>query len=158
VDDEKRGDSMAVMGVSKFERFFRAAASLDVDKDDLKRYNKFLDHKISDMFLIAKAAANANDRDVIEPVDLPITKGLQESIHQFRKLDQDIEVRPLIEQLLATPALDIAISEETQAKLPGVAGGLSLALARSFRIIEPGLKNPATEHWERVFQVFDLLL
>jgi hypothetical protein len=149
---------MAVMGVSRFERFFRAAASLDVDKDDLKRYNEFLDHKIYDMFLIAKAAANANDRDVIQPVDLPITKGLQENIHQFRKLDQDIEVRPLLEQLLARPALDIAISEETEAKLPGVAGGLSLALARSFRIIEPGLKNPATEHWERVFQVFDLLL
>jgi hypothetical protein len=149
---------MAVMGVSRFERFFRAAASLDVDKDDLKRYNEFLDHKIYDMFLIAKAAANANDRDVIQPVDLPITKGLQENIHQFRKLDQDIEVRPLLEQLLARPALDIAISEETEAKLPGVAGGLSLALARSVRIIEPGLKNPATEHWERVFQVFDLLL
>jgi hypothetical protein len=149
---------MAVMGVSRFERFFRAAASLDVDKDDLKRYNEFLDHKIYDMFLIAKAAANANDRDVIQPVDLPITKGLQENIHQFRKLDQDIEVRPLLEQLLARPALDIAISEETEAKLPGVAGGLSLALARSFRIIEPGLKNPATEHWKRVFQVFDLLL
>jgi hypothetical protein len=149
---------MAVMGVSRFEQFFRAAASLDVDKDDLKRYNEFLDHKIYDMFLIAKAAANANDRDVIQPVDLPITKGLQENIHQFRKLDQDIEVRPLLEQLLARPALDIAISEETEAKLPGVAGGLSLALARSFRIIEPGLKNPATEHWKRVFQVFDLLL
>jgi histone H3/H4 len=149
---------MAIMGVAKFERFFRAAGSVDVDKDDLKRYNEFLDHKIYDMFLIARNAANANGRDVIQPVDLPITKGLQESIHQFRKLDVEIEVRPLLEQLLARPALDIAISEETEAKLPGVAGGLSVALARSFRIIEPGRKNPATEQWERVFQIFDLLL
>jgi hypothetical protein len=92
------------------------------------------------------------------PVDLPITKGLQESIHQFRKLDVEIEVRPLLEQLLARPALDVAISEETEDKLPGVAGGLSVALARSFRIIESGRKNPATEQWERVFQIFDLLL
>src|ERR1700716_2646940 len=149
---------MPVMGVAKFERFFRAAASLDVDKDDLKRYNEFLDHKIYDMFLIARAAAKANGRDIIEPMDLPITKGLQESIHEFKKLDDDIELRPLLEQLLARPALDIAISEETESRLPGVAGGLSLALARTFRIIDPGLKNPATQQWEQAFQIFDLLL
>jgi hypothetical protein len=27
-----------------------------------------------------------------------------------------------------------------------------------FRIVEPRLKNPRTEHWERVFRVFHLLL
>jgi hypothetical protein len=149
---------MPVMGVAKFERFFRAAASLDVDKDDLKRYDEFLDHKIYDMFLISRAAAKANGRDIIEPMDLPITKGLQESIHEFKKLDDDIELRPLLEQLLARPALDIAISEETESRLPGVAGGLSLALAGTFRIIDPGLKNPATQQWEQAFQIFDLLL
>jgi hypothetical protein len=149
---------MPVMGVAKFERFFRAAGSLDVDKDDLKRYDEFLDHKIYDMFLIARAAAKANGRDIIEPMDLPITKGLQESIHEFKKLDDDIELRPLLEQLLARPALDIAISEETESRLPGVAGGLSLVLARTFRIIDPGLKNPATQQWEQAFQIFDLLL
>jgi hypothetical protein len=149
---------MSVMGVAKFERFFRAAASLDVDKDDLKRYDEFLDHKIYDMFLISRAAAKANGRDIIEPMDLPITKGLQESIHEFKKLDDDIELRPLLEQLLARPALDIAISEETESRLPGVAGGLSLALARTFRIIDPGLRNPATQQWEQAFQIFDLLL
>jgi hypothetical protein len=149
---------MPVMGVAKFERLFRAAASLDVDKEDLKRHDEFLDHKIYDMFLIARAAAKANGRDIIEPMDLPITKGLQESIHEFKKLDDDIELRPLLEQLLARPALDIAISEETESRLPGVAGGLSLALARTFRIIDPDLKNPATRQWEQAFQIFDLLL
>jgi hypothetical protein len=149
---------MAVMGVARFERFFRAAASLDVDKNDLKRYNEFLDHKIYDLFLIARAVARANGRDVIEPVDLPVTKGLQECIHQFRNLDADIELEPLLEQLSTRPALDMAISEKTEEKLPGIAGGLSLALARSFRIIQPGIKNPMTEHWERAFQIFDLLL
>jgi hypothetical protein len=39
-----------------------------------------------------------------------------------------------------------------------VVGGLSVALARTFRIVEPGLKNPQTRHWERAFQIFDLLL
>ena len=47
---------------------------------------------------------------------------------------------------------------ETEAQLAGIAGGLSLALARSFKIIDPGLKNPDTEHWERAFRLFDLLI
>jgi hypothetical protein len=33
-----------------------------------------------------------------------------------------------------------------------------VALARSFKIIDPDLKNPQTVHWERCFQIFDLLL
>jgi hypothetical protein len=149
---------MAVMGVARFERFFRAAASLDVDKSDLKRYNDFLDQKIYDLFVVAKAVAKANARDVIEPADLPITNGLQRSMREFRKMDDDIEVAPLLEQLLARPALDVTISEETEAKLPAVAGGLSIALARTLKIVDPDVKNPGSEDWERVFRVFELLL
>ncbi|WTG30621.1 DUF1931 family protein [Streptomyces decoyicus] len=89
--------------MSRFERFFRAAASLDVDKNDLKRYSDFVDGKLYDLLLVAQAAAKANDRDIVEPWDLPITKGLQESIHRFRRLDEEIELKPIIEQLAAHP-------------------------------------------------------
>ena len=34
-----------VMGIARFERFFRAAAGLDVDKEDLKRYADFINRK-----------------------------------------------------------------------------------------------------------------
>jgi hypothetical protein len=37
-------------------------------------------------------------------------------------------------------------------------GGLSLALARTFRIIDPDRKNLQTAQWERAQQIFDLLL
>ncbi|GAA5026633.1 hypothetical protein GCM10023317_73930 [Actinopolymorpha pittospori] len=50
------------------------------------------------------------------------------------------------------------ISETTREKLPDIAGGLSVALARTFKVLEPGLKNPQTEHWERSFQIFGQLL
>ena len=39
-----------------------------------------------------------------------------------------------------------------------VAGGLSVALARSFPLIDPNVRNPQTWQWERAFQLFDLLL
>jgi hypothetical protein len=146
------------IGVSNFERFFRAAASLDVDKDDLRRYEDFVNRKVRDLLLIGRAAARANGRDVIEPWDLPITKGLQETIHDFRGMDEASEVRPMLEQIVAIPPQELAYSEETEGRLPEIAGGLSLALARAFKIIEPRLKNPQTEHWERAYRVFDLLL
>lgn len=146
------------IGVSNFERFFRAAASLDVDKDDLRRYEDFVNRKVRDLLLIGRAAARANGRDVIEPWDLPITKGLQETIHDFRGMDEAAEVRPMLQEIVAIPPQELAYSEETEGRLPEIAGGLSLALARAFKIIEPRLKNPQTEHWERAFRVFDLLL
>ena len=114
---------MPVMGTVKFQRFFRAAAGLQVDRNDLKRYTDFIDDKIYDLILIGKASAKANLRDVIEPWDLPITKGLQESIHRFEKLDEEIELQPLLDQLTARPPLDVALSEETEQRLPLIAGG-----------------------------------
>jgi hypothetical protein len=36
---EKSEMAMGVMGIPRFERFFRSVAELDVDKDDLKRFN-----------------------------------------------------------------------------------------------------------------------
>jgi hypothetical protein len=149
---------MTVMGVSRFERFFRAAAGLDVDKQDLKRYDDFVNEKLYDLLIRGQANAKANVRDVLEPQDLPITKGLQESIHQFEKLDQEIELKPILEQLTAQPPLDVAVSEETQARLASMVGGLSLSLARSFKIIDPEIANPQTRDWERAFQIFHLLV
>lgn len=67
-------------------------AGFDVDKAELKRYNEFVDHKIYDLLLRGEATAKANGRDIIQPFDLPITKGLQESIHEFKHIDAEIEL------------------------------------------------------------------
>jgi hypothetical protein len=82
---------MPLMGIAKFERFFHLAAGLDVDKSDLKRYSDFVNGKIHDLLLRGQAAAKANGRVIIEPFDPPITKGLQESIHDFRNIDEQID-------------------------------------------------------------------
>jgi histone H3/H4 len=147
-----------VMSVAKFERFFRIAAGLEVDKQNLKRYSDFINRKLYDLMVRAEAAAKANGRNIIEPFDLPITKGLQESIHEFENIDEQIELRPILDQLTAQPPLDLAYGEETEARLPEVVGGLSVALARAFKIIDGDLKNPATRHWQQCFRIFDLLI
>lgn len=149
---------MPVFGVARFERFFRLTAGLDGDKDDLKRYDEFVQRKVYDLLLIAQAKAKANGRDIIQPHDLPVTKGLQECLHRYRALDEQVDLKPILDQLATYPPLDLALSEETEARLPDVVGGLSTALAQSFTIIEPGVKNPATAQWERAFRLFGLLL
>ncbi|WP_433514389.1 DUF1931 family protein [Nonomuraea sp. CA-143628] len=149
---------MPVMAHSRFERFFRTAAGLNVDKNDLKRFNDFVNQKLYDMLVVAEAAAKENRRDIIQPWDLPITKGLQETMHDFRDLDEELELSPILEQLTALPPLDLSLSVDAEARLPAVAGGLSMALARAFKIVEPDLKNPSSEHWQRMTRLFGLLL
>ena len=42
--------------------------------------------------------------------------------------------------------------------VPRIARSFSVALARSFKVIDPTTKNPATREWERAFQLSGLLL
>ncbi|WUJ70076.1 DUF1931 family protein [Kribbella soli] len=149
---------MTVMAVHRFERFFRAAAGLDVDKDDLKRYSDFVSDKLHDLLLIGQGTAKANGRDVLQPRDLPVTKGLQESIHLFREIDEDIELQPILAQLAKWPPLDVTLSDEAESRLPEVVGGLSVALARTIKVMDPKVKNPQTAHWADAFRIFGLLL
>jgi uncharacterized protein DUF1931 len=149
---------LPVMAIARFERFFRIVADLDVDKNDVKRYSDFINQKIYDLLIIGQAHAKANARDIVEPWDLPITKGLQECMHDFRGIDEDVELQPILDELTARPPLDLALSEETERRLPEVVGGLSVAVARSFKIIDSNVKNPQSAQWESAFRLFNLLL
>ena len=150
---------MPLMAVKEFERLFRRAAGLDVDKDDLRRLGEFLRDRLYDMLVVAEAHAKANGRDVIEPQDLPVTKGLQEALHEFRAdTEAERKLEDVLEALAGRPRLDLDYSEETDRLLPELAGALTITLARLFRVIEPEVKNPQTRHWERAEQAFRLLL
>jgi hypothetical protein len=149
---------MPVFGVARFERFFRLAAELDVDKDDLKRFSDFVEHKLYDLIVMGQATASANLRDLVEPYDLPITKGFQENIHKFRKMDDDIELKPILDRLATYPPLDRMPSEETEARLPEIVGGLGLALAKIIKTVDPEVKNPQSQHWQCAMRIFDELM
>ena len=147
-----------IMGVSEFERLFREAASLDVDKNDLKRMSDFLNQKVYDMLLIAQANAKANGRDIILAHDLPVTKGLQESMHAFRKMDIALRLEPILAELATLPMLDLGYGVDVEEKLPEIVGTLTVSLAKTFKIIDPKVKNPQTDHWERAEAIFNMLL
>jgi hypothetical protein len=144
-------------GIPVFERFFRSVASVKIDKNDLRRFRSFVDEQIDDIAIAGRNSAKWNGRDVIVPQDLPITKGVQERMREFDKLDEAGEIRDLLRQVVRQPPGDITFAEDTERLLPDLFGGLSIALARSFRVVDPTVSNPSTEHWDRVFSLFRLV-
>jgi hypothetical protein len=144
-------------GIPVFERFFRSVGNITIDKNDVRRFRQFVDTQIDDIAVAGRNSAKWNGRDVIVAQDLPITKGLQERMREFDKLEEADQIREVLRQVVRRPPADVTFAEETEQLLPEVFGGLSVALARSFRVIDPTVSNPSTRHWDRVFTLFALM-
>ena len=144
-------------GIPAFERFFRSVASITIHKNDVRRFRAFVDEQIDDIAIAGRNSAKWNGRDVVVPQDLPITKGVQERMREFDKLEEAEEIRELLRQVVRQPPGDVTFAEDTERLLPELFGGLSIALARSFRVVDPKVSNPSTEHWDRVFTLFRLV-
>lgn len=127
-------------------------------RSHVRRYQDFVDHKLYDLCLLGVAAAKENGRDVIQPYDLPITKGLQERVREFDRLDEEIDIAGILSALAQLPPLDAELSEEARLWLLRTVGGLSIAVAHCFLIVDPKLRNPSSAHWDSAFRLFDLLL
>lgn len=144
-------------GIPVFERFFRSVAGVKIDKNDVRRFRAFVDQQIDDIAIAGRNSATWNGRDVIAPQDLPITRGIQERMREFDKLDEAPEIRMLLAQVVRRPPADVTFDEDTEQLLPELFGGLSVALARSLRVIDPTVTHPTTEYWERAFTLFGLV-
>ncbi|HMH94695.1 MAG TPA: DUF1931 family protein [Streptosporangiaceae bacterium] len=113
---------MPVLGFTRFERLFREAGGVDVDRDDIKRYLDFVNDAIYDLLVTARA----NARDIIEPQDLPVTRGLQEAVRDYQQVSHDVELDPILAEIAARPTLDISLSDDTAHGLPALFGGISV--------------------------------
>jgi hypothetical protein len=149
---------MPVNAAKQIKGLFHTAAGLTIDNNDVKRYKDFVDEKLYDLLLMAVVSARANSRDVLQASDLPLTKGLQERMREFEKLAQAIPVKAVLDQLARHPPLDGALSDEVETKLPAIVGGLSMALAECFVILNPHSKNPGSAEWSQAIDLFNLLL
>lgn len=144
-------------GIPVFKRFFRSVGNIKIDKNDIRRFREFIDEQIDDIAIAARNSATWNGRDVIVAQDLPITKGLQERMREFDKLEEAEEIRELLRQLVRQPPGGFTFAEDTEQLLPELFGGLSIVLARAFRLVDESVSNPSTEHWARVFTLFRLV-
>ncbi len=149
---------MSVIGISKFESFFRKAGSLDIDKSDVKRIYDFTNEAIYRLLVVGMKNASLNGRDVLWYTDLPITEGLEKQIQEFRELNEELDLTGILEAITHMPPLKYEIGEDIEEELPNIAGGILVALIKTFKTLEPKLKNPQTSHWERAKAIFETLL
>ncbi len=147
-----------LFGGKKFELLFRHAAGLDMDKSDMKRLYEVVNQKMHDLLVQGVATAKTNDRDIVQIFDLPISKGLQDCINEVRKYETELELEPILKQLATLPRLDLDYSKKIESSLPDLVGGITVALAKTFKVINPELKNPQSQDWERVINIINILL
>ena len=149
---------MAVVGFTKLEAPFRKAASLDIHKEHAKEITDFVGKKVYDLLLAAEFSTNMNGRDVIWESDLPITKGLQEAIIEFRKLEEELPIEDIIEQLTHYPVLKYELSPEVEAKLPEITGTMLVIMAKVMRYIDDEPRAVNEKLIQKSKQILDLTL
>ena len=149
---------MAIIGYTKLEALFRKAASLDIDKGHAKEITDIVEKKLVDLLLAGERNANLNGRDVIWEGDLPITKGLQETIIAFRKLEETIDVQDILNYLTTIPPLKYPLDAELEAKLPEITGALLVVLARIMKELDTQKRRVNHELIEKAQRIVDLTL
>jgi hypothetical protein len=149
---------MAVVGFTKLEALFRKAASLDIHKEHAKEITDFIGKKVYDLLIASEFSANMNGRDVIWESDLPITKGLQEAIIEFRKLEEELPLENILEQLTHYPVLKYTLSPEVEAKLPEITGTMLVIMAKVIKHLDLENRTVNTKLIEKSKEILDLTL
>ena len=147
-----------VMGIKQFQRLFRQAAQLKIDKSDVKRLSDFVGKRLRDLLVLGQVTAHVNGRDIIDYQDIPITAGLQQAIRDFKEFDEELSLSPILEHQATLPPLKMGLSNMTEKKIPEIVGGITVSLARVFKAVNPELKNPGTREWEQVEEIYRILL
>lgn len=125
---------------------------------DIRQRRKSSQHQKSLTCCLSASTPQSQQTNRSRAARSPHIQGTARNIQAFQKLDIDIGLGCILDRIAPEPEFDLPYSEEIEARLPVIAGGSSLAVARTFKIIDPQIKHPATEAWERAFQIFNLLL
>lgn len=149
---------MAIIGFTKLETFFRKVASLDIEKGHVKEITDIVEKKLLDFLVAAERNANLNGRDVIWEADLPITKGMQESMIEVKKLEEEVEVEDVLDYLTTVPPLKYPLAADLEAKLPNLTGAIVLVMARIMKEMETESRRVNHEMIERAGHIMDLTL
>jgi Domain of unknown function (DUF1931) len=147
-----------VMGYTRMKEFMRRSAGVDVDKSDMDRLTDLIGRKLNDLLVIGVRNASYNNRDVIMEPDLPLSKGILEHLQKFRRYDETIDLKPILDQLATYPPLERTLSLEVEAMLPEIVGTLAMLAGEAIKIIDPEVKNPGSDLWDRVLRLMELLL
>jgi hypothetical protein len=148
---------MAVVGFHRLEELFRKGAGLDIKKGHAKAITDIVEDKLYDLLLMGQVTAKYNARDIIWKYDLPITKGLEETIDEFKKLEQEIVLKDVLDGLATHPPL-YELEIELEKSLVDIVGGLILVLAKTMKALKEDGRAVDHELIDKAKLVMDLTL
>lgn len=149
---------MAVIGVHKIEKLFKEVSSLRIDKSKVKEISDVVDDKLYDLLVVAQENTKYNNRDVIWFSDVPLTKAFKESMRKFEELEEELELKQILEHLAGMPPLRYDLEVELEQKLPLIAGTLLYILALIAKEFSPKDKSLSSEDLKRVTDILNLMI
>lgn len=149
---------MAVVGFTKLEALFRKAASLDIKKGHAKDITDIVEKKLVDLLIAGERNANMNGRDVIMESDLPITKGLQETITAFRKMEEEIDLKDVLDTLTTFPPLKYPYAADLEEQLPEITGALLVVMAKIIKEVDGNDRAVDHDTIQKTKTIMDLTL
>jgi hypothetical protein len=148
---------MAIVGFHRLEELFRKGAGLDIKKGHVKAITDIVENKLYDLLLMGQVTAKYNARDIIWKYDLPITKGLEETIDEFKKLEQEIALKDVLDRLATYPPL-YQLEIELENSLIEIVGGLILVIAKTMKALKEEGRAVDHELIEKAGKIVDLTL
>jgi len=149
---------MAVTGAHKIEALYKKAAGLRLDKSKVKEISDLVDKKLYDLLLVAEQNAKYNARDIIWMCDVPLTKAMKESMQKFLKLEEELELQPILDHLAALPPLKYGLEEELEKKLPELVGTLIYIMANITKEFSDKDKTVSAEEMEKAETILNLMI
>ncbi len=151
-----------VVGLPRLEALYRRFCGLDLDKSKAAEILEIAEKKLSDLFEVAAERAREEGRDVIKWRDLPITKGLSETMKRYEREreeynDPRLDLDPILEYL--RPSFGgLEVDEEVKEKLPSLAATVLLLIGYIIKLVDPGVRKPSKTDIERAKRILDLTL
>ena len=147
---------MKVEGAYKIEQIFKKAAGLRLPKNRVKEVEEKIDAKLYDMLLVAQENTGYNGRDVIWLSDMPLTNAIKRSVSEFEKIEEELELKPILQRLAIHPPLRYEMEVALEKRLPEIAGVLIYILAKITAEFSPNDNTASEDELKRAFRVLDM--
>lgn len=149
---------MKIEGAYKIEQIFKKAASLKLPKNKIVEIEEAVDKKVYQLLKVGEENAGYNGRDVIWLSDIPLTNALKESMKQFSALEEELELKPLLNRLASHPPLKYELEIALEGRLPEITGTLIYVLAKIVKEFSPKDSIVSEDELKRALRVLDLTI
>ncbi len=151
-----------VVGLPRLQALYRRFVGMDLDKSKAAFVLEVAEETLRRLFEAGVERAAAEGRSVVEWRDLPVTRGLAETMERYeaeraRLGDPRLDLSPIL-GFLAGALGGMEVSGEVRERLPGLAATALLLVGYVARTVDPGARRPGRDDLERARRILRLTL